>query len=376
MQMPPIRPRIHFLDSGLDEVLQAELEFLRVFRPLIVTDVTASDPRLFEECLEGASAASADPEKARLAVHRIETRANMGDTRAIARRLFTEGRDGIVAFGGRDAIDSCKYAARDFARVRPELRRRLEDVPSIPLIVVPTTPADGAGLRPAVRIGDFNGHFQSCRDEAFVPSALICDSRSYSDLDVTDAICAEFDVVVHCIETLARSRLSPPAKSMAIDGLRRAWRLLKRRAAGANPSTSGEAVFSAAVNGALAEDGGLGAIHALALAIEEDQSAPHPHGYFHAAVFKPVMAFNAPAMDRIIPDIEDAMECSGGAAGIVATVSELAAKLGLPVALDELGLDRAARARIACAVSGDVANTTNPRRVRKADYKAILCGSE
>lgn len=376
MQMAPFRPRIHFPDSGLDEVLQAELEFLQAFRPLIVTDATVSDSHLFEECMEGVSGASAEPEKDKLAIHRISGHANPGDIRAIAKRLFTEGRDGLVVLGGRDAIDSSKFAARDFARMRTDIRRRNAFERMVPLIVVPTSPADGAGLRPAVRIGEADGQFRSHQDEAFLPSALICDKRFYAALDVTSAICAELDVIVHCIETLARSRLSPPAKGMAIDGLRRAWRILKRRASGVQTFAPGEVVFSAAVNAALAEDGGLGAIHALSLAIEEDQNAPRPHGFFHAAVFKPIMAFNAPALSRVIPDIEDAMECTGGVAGIVEMVSKIAAKLGLPVEVDALGLDRAARARIACAVSGDVANTTNPRRVRKADYKTILSASD
>lgn len=375
MQMAPFRPRIHFPDAGLDEVLQAELESLHVFRPLLVTDATATDPRLVEECVEGVSAASAEPGKDKLAIHRMAARANPGDVRAIAKRLFTEGRDGLVVLGGRDAIDSCKYAARDYARIRPDTRRHKPDERVAPLIVIPTSPADGAGLRPAVRIAEADGRFSSRQDEAFVPAALICDTRIYAGLDVTSAICAELDVFVHCIETLARSRLSPPAKGMAIDGLRRVWRILDRRASGVQTMASGETVFSAAVNAALAEDGGLGAIHALAQAIEDEYGAAHPHGYYHAAVFKPVMTFNAPALSRIIPDIEDAMGCSGGVVGITAKVSELAAKLGLPAGLEELGLDHAARARIACAVSGDVANTTNPRRVRKADYKAILGGS-
>jgi alcohol dehydrogenase class IV len=374
MKMAPFRPRIHILDSGLDEVLQAELDFLRVYRPLIVTDESAALASLIDECLEGVSAASAETAKEKLAVYRLNETAGMGDARAISRRLFTEGRDGLIVFGGRNSIDTCKYAAREFARVRPDSRHRQADERMVPVIVVPDSPADGAGLRAVVRMVDADGHHQSFQDDSFLPSVLICDTRAYATLDVTSAICAEFDVVVHCIETLARSRLSPPAKGMAIDGLRRAWRILKRRASGVQTFASGETVFSAAVNAALAEDGGLGAIHALALAIEEERHDARPHGYYHAAVFKPVMSFNAPAMIRVIPEIEEAMECSGGVPGIVDMVSDVAARLGLPVELNALGLDPAARARIACAVSGDVANTTNPRRVRKADYKAILCG--
>lgn len=374
--MAPFRPRIHILDSGLDEVLQAELDFLRVYRPLIVTDESAALASLADECLEGVSAASAETSKEKMAVHCLAARTGMDDARAISRHLFTEGRDGLVVLGGRNAIDTCKYAAREYARVRPNSRHRQAEERMVPVIVVPDSPADGAGLRAAVRMVDADGHHQSFQDDSFLPSALICDTRAYAALDVTSAICAEFDVVVHCIETLARSRLSPPAKGMAIDGLRRAWRILKRRASGVQVFASGETVFSAAVNAALAEDGGLGAIHALALAIEEERHDARPHGYYHAAVFKPVMSFNAPAMIREIPEIEEAMECSGGVPGIVDMVSDVAARLGLPVELNALGLDPAARARIACAVSGDVANTTNPRRVRKADYTVILCGGD
>lgn len=372
--MAPFRPRIHLLDSCLDDVLHAELEFLQVYRPLIVTDSGASLSGLTDECLAGVSAASADSSKDKLAVHRLSARANMHDAQVISRRLFTEGRDGLVVLGSRDAIDTCKYALRDFSRAHPKARHRKNDERTVPLIVVPTSPTDGAGLRTAVRIVDADGLHRSFQDDTFLPTALVCDTRVYGTLDVTSAICTEFDIVVHCIETLARSRLSPPAKGMALDGLRRTWRILKRRASGVQTLGCGEAVFSAAVNAALAEDGGLGAIHALAQAIEENQSNTRPHGYFHAAVFDPVMSFNAPALMRVIPEIEEAMDCSGGVSGIVGEVSRIAAKLDMPVGIEALGLDPAARQRIAFAVSNDAANTTNPRRVRRTDYNVILCG--
>lgn len=372
MRLAPYRPRIHLLETGLDDVLQAELDSFGIYRPLVLTDVRPGTSAYLAEMLDMISAARVEADTA---LHLCEGGCTLAQARTIARRLFSEGRDGLVAIGGRAAIDLGKYAAREFCRVRPGLAFRASDLRPMPLIVIPAGPEDGAGLRASVRVREGDGRYLCLQDEAFVPAAVICDMRLHTILDDRAAVCADLDVVMHCIETLTRSRISPPARGMAIDGLRRAWRMLGRRAAGSVEPRTAEEVFSAAVNSALAEDGGLGAVHALALAIEEELNGPEPHGFYHAAVFGPVMTFNAPAIARAIPDIEEAMEVSGGVAGIAAAISGIAEHLGLPVTLGSIGLDRAARARIASSVSTDSANVTNPRHVSKADYRSILDGS-
>lgn len=363
------RTRVHFLDTDIYQVLRTELESLQVFRPLLVTDSSAKSCKAFNEAREVVSDLMiADPE-----FHQISIGDDLKNVEKTTSRMKLLGNDGLIVVGGTHAIAISKYAARNFARNRVSQRRRGDGEEKVPLIVIPTSPADGAGMRKSVRLCLSDGRRKTYRDESFIPAALFCDARLQAELDIEVSVCASIDTVVHCIETLARTHDDPPAKGLAIDGLRRAWNNLKNQNLNGSGARHGNDIFSAAVNAALAENGGLGAIHAIGLAIEEHFLLKRPHGYFHAAVFGAVMRFNAPAMQGIIPDIEHAMECTGGAEGIVIAMTNLAKRLNLPVNLEALCLDKAARNSIAEIVGAESATATNPRRVRAADYKAILC---
>jgi alcohol dehydrogenase class IV len=366
------RTRIHFIDSEIDEVLRAELDSLNVERPLFVVDRAGLAAEIFEEALFGGCAHAVDTNERMRIVHLAEDDGNLETIASIARVLSRRGHDCLILVGERALIDAGKFALRDVIRRRAQTKRHPSAPSRLPLIVIPTGPGDGAGLRRWTRIKDASGIFRSIHDESFEPDILICDARLGKNLGPEAAICAEFDGVVHCIETLVRPRLTPPAKGLALDCLRQTWGHLRNRSGDDGRAMSGNAEISRSVIAAMSENGGLGAAHSMALCLEEMQCLRFPHGYFHAAVLGPVLRFNAPAITSAIAGIEEAMGCIGGAAGIAATVAETAALLGLPTNLTDIGLGEAGVSLIADAVAEDPGSMTNPRRASKADYQAML----
>ena len=353
-------------------MLRIELEAMSVERPLLVADNAGFDAGIFEELLFGGCGNAADHDDRMSSVHLAGTQYAVDTVAAVARRLGRNGHDGLIVIGGRGVIDAGKLALRDVIRRQAKNRRQSEVKGHLPLIVIPTSPEDGAGLRRWTRVRDADGHFKSVQDDAFLPDVVICDSRLGQDFDEKAAICAEFDVVIHCIETLVRPRLSPPAKGLALDCLRQTWRHLRFRAGHGAKTPPSNPRFSRAVNAALSENGGLGAAHAIALGLEEAQPVPPCHGYFHAAVLGPVLRFNEPASTVAITEIEDAMGSTRGAAGIAATVKETAIQLGLPGTLVELNLSDEEISLLAQSVAEDPGSMTNPRRARTEDYEAML----
>lgn len=372
MWQNPQRTRIHFIDSEIDEVLRIELEALSVERPLLVADYVGFGAEIFEELLFGGCGFAADEKDRMSAVYIAGSQGGVDSITSVARRLARKGHDSLIVIGGRGVIDAGKMALRDVIRRRGQHGRQPSIQDRIPLIVIPTGPEDGAGLRRWTRFKDTNGSFRSLQDEAFTPDVLICDSRLGKGSGHEAEICAEFDVLVHCIETLVRPRLSPPAKGLALDCLRQTWRHLRHQAGHSGTAPPSNPRFARAVNAALSETGGLGAAHAIALGLEEAQPvAPH-HGFFHAAILGPVIRFNEPAIAVAIAEIEEIIGCNGGAAGIAAMVTETAMQLGLPGSLVGLNLNDQKISQLAKSVAEDPGSMTNPRRAKKMDYEEML----
>jgi 4-hydroxybutyrate dehydrogenase len=366
------RTRIHFIDSEIDEVLRIELEALSVERPLLVADQVGFGAEIFEELLFGGCGLAADEKDRMSTVYVAGSQGAVDSAASVARRLARKGHDSLIVIGGRGVIDAGKMALRDVIRRRGQHGRQPPAQDRVPLIVIPTGPEDGAGLRCWTRVRDASGSFKSLQDEAFTPDVLICDSRLGKEIGKEAAICAEFDVLVHCIETLVRPRLSPPAKGLALDCLRRTWRHLRYKAGHGGVAPPAIPRFARAVNAALSETGGLGAAHAIALCLEEAQPvAPH-HGFFHAAVLGPVIRFNEPAIAAAIAEIEEILVCTGGAVGIAATVLETAMQFGLPGSLADLNLNDQKISQLAQSIAEDPGSMTNPRRAKKVDYEQML----
>jgi alcohol dehydrogenase class IV len=191
------------------------------------------------------------------------------------------------------------------------------------------------------------------------------------------------DALVHCVETYLATAWNPPADGMALEGVRRAGRWLRRAVEQDRDVEARREMLAVALNGALAGQKGLGAVHALAHALEAELSAcgsaavgaARMHGALHAALLPPVLRFNAPAVGERYATLAWALG-EGGSSGQAVALSELLAglgrQIGLPSGLDGIGFSPEALERAAAAAAEDAANRTNPRHATPPDYRAML----
>jgi alcohol dehydrogenase class IV len=179
------------------------------------------------------------------------------------------------------------------------------------------------------------------------------------------------DALVHCLEALLGDAWNPPADGIALDGLRRAGRWLPRAVEDGRDLAARRELLAAALDAGLAAEKGLGAGFALAHAVEEEAQLDGRHGTLHAALIRPVLAFNAPALSDRLEAACEALrlpaEAEPGAA-----LAAFGARLGLPDRLGGLGLEKAALRRAARRAAEDPATLTNPRHATTADYLAML----
>ena len=130
-------------------------------------------------------------------------------------------------------------------------------------------------------------------------------------------------------------------------------------------------MMMAAMQGAMAFQKGLGAIHALSHPLGALADLKLHHGTLNAVLMPAVLRFNA----AHVGDKYDRLAAAVGAAGAAALPDWAAAfnaKLGIPLGLSALGIDAVVLGAIADAALGDHCHQTNPRAASRGDYLAIL----
>jgi alcohol dehydrogenase class IV len=179
------------------------------------------------------------------------------------------------------------------------------------------------------------------------------------------------DAIAHCIETFLAPAANPPADAIALDGLGRAWRYLERAVTNGGDREARWNMMSAAMEGAMAFQKGLGAVHALSHPLGSLEDLKLHHGTLNAIFLPGVLRFNRP----VVGDKWDRLGAAMGlpAGGDVAdAVARLNKRLGLPAGLRAMGVPAQVLPAMAEAATRDHCHATNPRQATVADYRALL----
>ena len=179
------------------------------------------------------------------------------------------------------------------------------------------------------------------------------------------------DAIAHCIETFIAPANNPPAEAIALDGLRRASRHIERAVADGSDREARWNMMMAAMEGAMAFQKGLGAVHALSHPLGSLEDLKLHHGTLNAIFLPPVLRFNRPSIGDKWQRLGEAMGLTPGA-DVADAVAGLNARLGLPATLRAMGVPEEVMPAMAEAATRDHCNPTNPRQARKDDYLAML----
>lgn len=364
------------VDHGALARLGALCGELAIARPLVVSDpgVVAAGllARLTEElgALEPAAIFT-------------DTPANPTERAARAcAELYRECRaDGVIALGGGSAIDLAKAAAllarqggalADYAAIAGGATRIRPDQP--PLIAVPTTAGTGSEVgRGAVMILD-DGRKLALVSPHLIPKRALIDPDLTLDLPPLLTAGTGMDAISHCVETFTAPGTNPPAEAIALDGLRRAVRALPRAVANGHDREARWEMAVAAMEGAMAFQKGLGAVHALSHPLGARADLALHHGTLNAVLLPSVLRFNEPALGARADRLREVIGLPPGA-DLASWARQFAAALGLPSSLEEMGVPASILDDIAEAAPRDHTHPTNARPASAADYRRILAES-
>ncbi|WP_207538616.1 iron-containing alcohol dehydrogenase [Sabulicella rubraurantiaca] len=365
--------RLH-LGEGVLRELPAELALAGIERPLLVTDPGVVAAGLLEPVL------AALPVGMAVAVHDgVPSNPDEASVRAALHDYQKHRADGVIGLGGGSPLDLAKAVA--LAATHPEgplARYALVEgglsritAAAAPVLAIPTTAGTGSEVSRGALIVMEDGRKLSIGSPHLIPRAAFCDPELTVGLPPSLTAATGMDALAHCIETLCSPRDNPVADAIARDGLRRGWMALPRAVADGGDRAARRDMMLASVQGALAFQKGLGAVHALSHALGGHAAKPH-HGMLNAILLPHVLRFNAPALGAALPILAEAMSLPEDAGSISGAIAALCLHIGLPAGLAALGIGEEDLPAAARGATRDHHHQTNPRPAGEADYLALL----
>lgn len=365
--------KIHFAENVLEDALEAELEACGAMRPLVVTDHDEDRGATLERLQ------LAIPRRMSAATYVTPARQATEAACAEAASVYREaGCDALIGFGGRAAIDlakalgvlvSHKGPLRHYVGAEGGAARIRKVTP--PLVAVPTTGGSASEAGCVAVLSVEGGPNAALVSPYLVPRIVICDPTLTADLTASGTAASGMDALTHCLETFIASAYNPPADGIALDGLRRAATHIERAVADGSDLEARREMMAASLNGALAQQKGLGGVHAISHALGGMPGRDAEHGALNAILLPVVLEFNAPAVAGRYDDIRRELMLPA-AADLGEAFFRLRERIGLPARLSDLGVDAAT---IACAApfsASDHANRTNPRKATAEDYLGMM----
>ena len=361
--------RIEF-DEGAVTRLPALLDSLGVERPLLVTDrglmatgvigrvagLLASKPSIFADTPANPTEEAVD----------------------VALARYREGDcDGIVGLGGGSSIDLAKAVRLLTGHTGPLAQyTAVEGGASrihgkvCPMIAVPTTSGTGSEVGRAAVIITREGRKLGIVSPFMLPSIALCDPELTYGLPAFLTAATGMDALSHCLETYMAPAINPPADAIAMDGLKRGMASIRRAVADGSDRAARWDMMMCALEGAMAFQKGLGAVHALTHPLGAVRELNLHHGTLNAVLMPAVLRFNRDAIGAKWGVLRDIL--GGEPDGVV---RDLSSEIGLPSGLDALRVTPTMMETVAGEALKDHCHATNPRSPTRADYLELLHAS-
>lgn len=285
-----------------------------------------------------------------------------------------EGCDGIVGLGGGSSLDLAKAVRlltghegplEQYTAVAGGARRIHGRI--CPMIAVPTTAGTGSEVGRAAVIITAAGRKLGIVSPFMLPTIALCDPELTYGLPPRLTAATGMDAISHCLETYMAPAFNPPAEAIALHGLDCGLTALERAVADGTDRNARRDMMVCALEGALAFQKGLGAVHALTHPLGAIRELNLHHGTLNAVLMPAVLRFNRPAIGGKWDLLAKRM---GGAPDQI--VAALNARIGMPPGLTGLGVTEAMMETVAQAAPNDHCHATNPRLATPEDYLAIL----
>lgn len=305
-----------------------------------------------------------------------DTPANPTEEAVIAAHALyeAEGCDGIVGLGGGSSLDLAKAVRlltghpgplEQYTAVAGGVARIHGNI--CPMIAVPTTSGTGSEVGRAAVIITADGRKLGILSGFMLPTIALCDPELTYGLPPGLTAATGMDAISHCLETYMAPAFNPPAEAIALHGLDCGLGAIERAMADGRDAAARRDMMTCALEGAMAFQKGLGAVHALTHPLGAIRALNLHHGTLNAVLMPAVLRFNRPVIGAKWEVLARRM---GGEPDAV--IAALNTRIGMPSGLGAMGVTEAMMEAVSQDALKDHCHGTNPRIATQAEYLEIL----
>lgn len=282
--------------------------------------------------------------------------------------------DGIVGLGGGSSLDLAK-AVRVLTGHQPPLEQYAAINGGVgkihgqiaPMIAIPTTSGTGSEVGRAAVINMESGRKLGILSPYNLPSIALCDPELTYGLPAGLTAATGMDAMSHCLETFMAPSFNPPADAIALHGLDAGLGAIERAVTDGSDRDARRDMMVCALEGAMAFQKGLGAVHALTHPLGAIHELNLHHGTLNAVLTPAVLRFNRGS----IGSKWDVLEARMGMAPD-AFIAQLNERIGMPSGLSAMGVTPDMMEKVAGEALLDHCHATNPRIATRDEYLAIM----
>lgn len=305
-----------------------------------------------------------------------DTPANPTEEAALdAHALYAaQGCDGVVGLGGGSALDLAK-AVRLLSGHEGPLAQYTAVAGGVgrihgnicPMIAIPTTAGTGSEVGRAAVIITADGRKLGILSPHMLPSIALCDPELTYGLPPMLTAATGMDAISHCLETYMAPAFNPPAEAIALHGLKAGLGAIETATRDGGDVQARRDMMVSALEGAMAFQKGLGAVHALTHPMGALRELNLHHGTLNAVLMPAVLRFNREVIGAKWDVLADML---GGQPDV--KIAALNQRLGLPGGLDAMGVTADMLDRVAQEAPKDHCHGTNPRLASIEEYRTML----
>lgn len=305
-------------------------------------------------------------------VHPNPTTANVGAGLALLRE---HGCDAVVSLGGGSPHDCAKgiaLVAANGGKIQDYEGVDKSAKPQLPLVAINTTAGTASEMTRFCIITDESRHIKmAIVDKHTTPVLSVNDPETMAGMPAGLTAATGMDALTHAVEAYVSTIATPITDACALKAVTLIAGHLRRAVRnGMDMEAREQMAYAQFLAGMAFNNASLGYVHAMAHQLGGFYDLPH--GVCNAVLLPHVQAYNAKAAGQRLADVGAALGVEASAEAAITAIRQLAADVGIPAGLTQLGVKEEDIPELAANALKDACGLTNPIQASHEEICAIF----